>query len=63
MEEQRAGFHHQEERTMTSPFVTKELEDALTTLKFKKTPVPDNNKSDAPTSSPPQQEESTAAVQ
>ena len=27
---------------MNSPFVPKELEDALTTLKFKKTPVPDN---------------------
>ena len=39
-EEQRAGPDRQEEPIMNSPFVTKELEDALTTLKSKKAPVP-----------------------
>ena len=33
---------HQKEQVMKSPFVTKELEEALTTLKFKKEPGPDN---------------------
>ena len=40
--EQRAGPDHQEEPMMNAPFVTKELEDALTTLKAKKAPSPDN---------------------
>ena len=35
-EEQHASLVHQEEPTTNSPFVTKELEDALTTLKLKK---------------------------
>ena len=41
-EEQHAGPVHQEEQTMNSPFVTKELEDALTMLKLRKAPGPDN---------------------
>ena len=41
-EEQRAGSGHQEEPMMNSPVVTNELEDALTTLKSKKVPGPDN---------------------
>ena len=40
--EQRAGSDHQEEPIMNSPFVTKELEDALNTVKFKEAPDPDN---------------------
>ena len=38
-EEQHASPVHQEEPTMNSPFVTKELEDVLTMLKLKKAPV------------------------
>ena len=41
-EEQHASPVHQEEPTMNSPFVTKELEDNLTMLKLKKAPGPDN---------------------
>ena len=41
-EEQHSGPNHQEEPMMNSAFVTKELEDALITLKSKKAPGPDN---------------------
>ena len=41
-EEQRASPVHQEEPMMNSPFITKELEDALTMLKLRKAPGPDN---------------------
>ena len=41
-EEQRAGPYYHEEPMMNSPFVTKEPEDALTTLKLEKTSGPDN---------------------
>ena len=41
-EERYTGSDHKEEPIMSSPFVTKELEDAITTLKFKKAPSPDN---------------------
>ena len=40
--EQRASPVHKEEPTMNSPFVTKELEDALTMLKLRKSPGTDN---------------------
>ena len=40
--EQHASPVHKEEPTMNSPFVTKELEDALTMLKLRKAPGPDN---------------------
>ena len=36
--EQLAGFGHQKESMMNSSFATKEPEDALTTLKFKRVP-------------------------
>ena len=41
-EEQRASPAHKGEPTMSSPFVTKELEDALTMLELRKAPGPDN---------------------
>ena len=40
--EQHASPAHKEEPTMNSPFVSRELEDALTMLKLRKTPSPDN---------------------
>ena len=40
--EQHASPVHKEEPTMNSPFVTKELEDALTMLKLRKAPGSDN---------------------
>ena len=43
-EEQRASPVHKREPTMNSPFLTKELEGALTMLKLRNAPGPDNNK-------------------
>ena len=41
-DEQRAGPNHEDEPMMNSSFVIKELEDALTILKSKNVPGPDN---------------------
>ena len=61
-EEQRAGPDHQEELMLNSPFAIKELEDALTILKFEKAPGPDKITNEMLSTYWPQQQEQTTAV-